>query len=106
MVFVYVAEAHPTDEWQLEANVEEAVLLPQHRTLAERQEAARLGATSLGLTLPLLVDGMDDAVSAAFAAWPERIVVVDADGRVAFPGDAGPWGFDPDAAAAVLEQLL
>lgn len=106
VVFVYVAEAHPVDEWQMEANVEEGVLLRQHRTLAERQAAALEGATSLGLTLPLLVDGMDDAVSGAFAAWPERIVVIDADGRIASPGEPGPWGFDPDAAAAALEALL
>jgi len=41
--------------------------------------------------MPVLVDGMDDAVSEAFAAWPERIYVVDANRRIAFAGGPGPW---------------
>lgn len=56
--------------------------------------------------MPVLVDDMDDAVSEAFAAWPERIYVVGRDGRVAFAGGPGPWGFDPDAAESALERLL
>ena len=105
-VFIYVAEAHPVDEWQMEANEEEGVLLRQHTMLAERQEAARLAAARLGLTMPVLVDTMDDAVSVAFAAWPERIYVADATGRIAYAGEPGPWGFEPEAAAGALDALL
>ena len=56
--------------------------------------------------MPVLVDAMDDAVSNAFAAWPERIYVVDVDGRIAFVGGPGPFEFDPEAAAAALDELL
>jgi hypothetical protein len=105
-VFVYVAEAHPVDEWQMEANEEEGVLLRQHTSLEERQEAARLTAGRLGLTMPVLVDTMDDAASVAFAAWPERIYVADPEGRIAYAGEPGPWGFEPEAAAAALDTLL
>lgn len=105
VVFVYIAEAHATDGWQLDANLEDDVLVAQHASLEERFAAARAGVERLGLTLPVVVDGMDDAVSNAFAAWPERIYVVDADGRIAFTGGPGPFEFDPDAAAAVLDAL-
>lgn len=88
------------------ANLEEDVLIPQHRTLSERCEAARTGAHRLGLTMPVLVDDMDNAVSEAFAAWPERIYVVRRDGTVVFAGGPGPWGFDPDAATVALEKVL
>ena len=67
VAFVYIAEAHAVDEWQMESNVEEGVLLHQHATLEERFAAAREGVERLGLTMPVLVDGMDDAVSEAFA---------------------------------------
>jgi hypothetical protein len=103
---VYIAEAHATDEWQLEANEQEQVLLAQHTTLEERLAAARGGAERMGLTLPVLVDGMDNAVSEAFAAWPERIFVAGRDGRLAFTGGPGPYEFDPDAAAAALTRCL
>ena len=105
-MFVYIAEAHATDGWQMQSNLEEEVLVANHATLEERFAAARLGVDRLGLTMPVLVDGMDDAVSNAFAAWPERIYVVGADGRIAFAGGPGPFEFDPDAATAALEALL
>ena len=106
VVFVYIAEAHALDEWQMQSNVDEGVLLRQHVTIEERFAAAREGVKRLGLTMPVLVDGMDDAVSAAFAAWPERLFVADAGGRLAFVGGPGPFEFDPDAAAAALAELL
>lgn len=104
--FVYIAEAHTTDGWQLKANLEEDVLLPSHVTLDDRFAAARAGVKRLGMTLPVLVDDMDDAVSDAFSAWPERIYVIGANGRVAHAGGPGPFEFDPDASAAALEELL
>ncbi len=106
VVFVYVAEAHATDGWQMQANLDEGVLIAQHRTLEDRLAAARAGVERLGLTMPVYVDQMDDAVSEAFAAWPERIYVAGRDGRLAFVGGPGPWEFDPDAAADALERLL
>ena len=106
VAFVYIAEAHTTDGWQMEDNLEEDVLLANHVTLDDRFAAARAGVERLGLTLPVLVDGMDDAVSNAFAAWPERIYVIGTDGRVAHAGGPGPFEFDPDASAAALDELL
>ena len=102
---MYIAEAHTTDGWQLESNLDENVLLANHTTLEERFAAAREGVTRLGLTMPVLVDDLDDAVSEAFAAWPERIFVVDAGARIVFAGGPGPFEFDPDAVAAALEML-
>jgi hypothetical protein len=104
--FVYVAEAHSTDGWQLPSNLEDDVLLARHRTLEDRVAAARLGVERLGLTMPVLVDPMDDAVSEAFAAWPERIYVVRTDGRFAYVGGPGPFAFEPDEAYAVLDEPL
>jgi hypothetical protein len=56
--------------------------------------------------MPVLVDDMDDAVSNAFAAWPERIYVIGSDARIAYVGGPGPFEFDPDAAYALLDELL
>jgi type I thyroxine 5'-deiodinase len=106
LVFVYIAEAHATDGWQMDSNVEEGVLIANHVTIEDRFAAAHAGVERLGLTMPVLVDAMDDAVSNAFAAWPERIYVVDADGRIVHAGGPGPFDFDPDAASAALDTLV
>ena len=90
----------------MESNVEEDVLIANHVSLEDRFSAARAGVARLGLTMPVLVDGMDDAVSEAFAAWPERIYVVDRDGRIAYTGGPGPFEFDPDDATSALDGLL
>ena len=90
----------------MESNVEEDVLIANHVSFEDRFSAARAGVARLGLTMPVLVDGMDDAVSEAFAAWPERIYVVDRDGRIAYTGGPGPFEFDPDDAASALDGLL
>jgi hypothetical protein len=104
-VFVYIAEAHAVDEWQLQANVDDGVLLRQHAALDERFAAAREASARLGLTMPVLVDDMDDAVAEAFAAWPERLYVAERGGRLAHVGGPGPFEFDPDAAGAALAAL-
>jgi Iodothyronine deiodinase len=90
----------------MQSNRDEGVLISQHTSLDERLDAAREAVLRLGLTMPVLVDTIDDAVSEAFAAWPERIFVLDAEGGIAYAGGPGPWDFDPDAAASVLERLL
>jgi len=106
LVFVYIAEAHATDGWQMESNVDENVLIANHVTIEHRFAAAHAGVERLELTIPVLVDRMDDTVSNAFAAWPERIYVIDANANVAYAGGPGPFEFDPDAAAAALAELL
>ena len=105
VVFVYIAEAHAVDEWQLPANLEDDVLVAQHTILEERFAAARASVERLGLTMPVLVDGMDDAVSEAFAAWPERLYVAERGGRLAYVGGPGPFEFDPDAEGISIRGL-
>ena len=90
----------------MQSNIDEGVLLHQHATFEDRVAAARQGVERLGLTMPVLVDGMDDAVSEAFGAWPERLYVADRGGRLAYVGGPGPFEFDPDVAAAALEELI
>ena len=106
LAFVYLAEAHADDEWQLPANVEEGAVLKQQTTLEERRQQARETVRRLGLSLPLLLDEMDNRANLAFAAWPERLVLVGADRRVVYPGNPGPWGFSPEDAREQLEALL
>ena len=103
---MYIAEAHAVDEWQTDSNEEAGIQVRQHVTLEERIAEARAGAARLGLSMPVLVDRMDNAASESFAAWPERIYVIDAAGRIAFKGGPGPWKFDPAAAASALARTL
>src|SRR5439155_18707980 len=83
---VYIAEAHAVDGWQVAPNVQEGVCINKHRTIEERRDAARRCTSDLGITIPTLVDTMDDAVCLAYSAWPDRVYVVGTDGRIAYKG--------------------
>jgi len=103
---VYIQEAHPTDGWQVPHNERDGVLTPRHRSITERRTAAATCASSLGLTAPMLVDGMDNAVDRAYGAWPERLYVLSKDGKIAYQGGKGPYGFDPEELECFLRQHL
>ena len=93
---VYVQEAHPTDGWQTDSNVEEGVLFRQHQSYAEREEAAQSCSIGLHIGLPIIIEEMDNAIDEAYGAAPERLYLVDVDGKVAYHGGAGPHFFDLD----------
>jgi hypothetical protein len=64
-------------------------------TIEERREVAGSCEQSLEYGVPTLVDEMDDAVNRAYAAWPTRLYLVGADGRIAYASGLGPWGLKP-----------
>jgi hypothetical protein len=53
-------------------------------TIEEKQDHAALCSLKLHLPFPALVDGMDGAMEAAYAAWPSRVFVIGLDGRVRY----------------------
>lgn len=99
---VYIKEAHPTDEWQMPVNETESVCYAQPKTMAERLAIANDFATRFHYTLPLVVDPMDNGAEGAYAAWPERLYVIAADGTIAYKGAMGPDGFAPEELATWL----
>jgi hypothetical protein len=60
----------------------------------------------LNLTIPVLVDDMDDSVNRAYAAWPERFYVIGIDGRIAYAGGPGPFQFKPQELSTFLAEYL
>jgi len=101
-LLVYVREAHPSDcNWP-----DNDVALKEPTTIEERAAAAKLCVEKLKFTMPAAVDGMDDATSLAYTAWPERIYIVGTDGKIAYRTGLGPFGFKPKDARAALERLL
>ena len=49
---------------------------------------------------------MDNAADRAFQGWPERLYVLSTDGRIAYQGDKGPYGFDPEELDRFLKAYL
>jgi hypothetical protein len=102
---VYILEAHPSDLWQDVENVRAHVAIRNPQHAAERQKVASMCVRDVGLEMPAVVDGMDNAVEQAYTAWPDRLYVIDAAGLVAYKSAAGPYGFHPGEAGQVLRRL-
>ena len=102
---VYVQEAHPTDGWQVESNVDENILFRQHQSYIEREEAAQSCTLGMHISVPTLVEEIDNAIDEAYGAAPERLYLIGKDGRVAYHGGAGPHFFDLDELDDALQRL-
>ena len=103
---VYIQEAHPIDAWQVDDNLEDDVLVKSTMTADERFSTAGLCVKNLGIELPAIVDGSDNRVERLYTGWPDRLYVIDRDGKIALKSAAGPFGFKPAAVEASLKQLL
>jgi type I thyroxine 5'-deiodinase len=88
----------------MDVNETEKVCYPQPRTLDERVAIANDFVQRFQYDLPLLVDGIDDRADSLYAGWPERLYVAGEDGRIAYKGETGPFGYHPEEVAAWLEQ--
>ena len=101
---VYIREAHPADGRQVGANVEAGIEIDQPETMEERLAVARTCYSGLGFSFPAIVDGMDDNVEKDYAAWPDRLYVVE-NGRIVYKGAKGPRGFKPMEMIEALDTL-
>ena len=105
-VVVYIREAHPEDGWVITPNRNEDIRVDDPTTDAQRHEVAASCALRLKIRMPVVVDRVDDAIARAYGALPDRLYLIGRGGRVVFQGDPGPFGFQPDALEAAIEQTL
>ncbi len=102
---VYIREAHPADGWSVQVNPR-LRYIEQPVTSVERFEVANSCVNDLEISMPCLIDSMDDATMKAYNALPDRLYLVGRDGRIAFKGGHGPWGFRAkDLEAAIRKEL-
>ena len=104
---VYIREAHALDGASPMAPVgdhpavEEPLTAPERRAVAERCDQ--------GLDLSpftVLIDDMQNTASKRYASWPDRLYLVDLEGRLAYVGGPGPRGFSPyELEDAMREEL-
>ena len=99
---MYVREAHPIDGWRSDFNDKVGISITQPKTLEERTAIAKRCSGVLEITMPLVVDTIDDRVGHAYSGMPDRLYVIDPTGRVTYQGGRGPFGFNPGE----MEQAL
>jgi hypothetical protein len=94
------------DAWQDEDNLKDNIAISSPKTLAERCAVEGACATKLALRIPAVVDDLANTTELAYTAWPDRLYVIDREGRVAYKSRPGPFGFKPAAVEQTLQRLF
>ena len=100
-LMIYIREAHPTDGWDIGSEYR----THDPTTMDERRKVANDCEIALQYGIKTYVDEMDDAVMNAYVAWPERLYLVAPDGKIAYAGGLGPWGFKPDELETAIKEI-
>jgi hypothetical protein len=101
---LYIKEAHPLDEWQMESNEKVSVCYPQPKTKEDRVRIANDFVKRFQYKIPLVVDPIENPANQAYAGWPERFYIVDESGTIVYKGKPGPFGYHPEEVEAWLAK--
>ena len=82
----------------MKSNVKDDVCYAQPKTLAQRVVIANDFTKRFKFPLPFGIDDMSNAANDAYAAWPERIYIIDESGHIAYRGGIGPFNYKPEEA--------
>ena len=102
---MYIVEAHPSDVWQMESNIKDKVVFASPKNEDERAQVAGACVRKLGIKFPAVLDQFENTTEKAYTGWPDRMYLIDSNGRVAYKSKPGPFGFKPDQLGAALAQL-
>jgi len=108
VLWVYVTEAHPSDEWAMNDGFDpDSACWLQPRTIEQRNKVAQAFADRYQLPKDnFVLDNMTNDLNRAYSAEPERLYVVDGNGNVVFVGGLGPFNYDVDEVRRFLDKAL
>lgn len=88
------------------SNISEGVIFRDPQSDAERSQVAESCVRKLGIRFPALIDGIDNTVERQYTGWPDRMYLIDREGRVVYKSDPGPFGFHPKLLEAALTRVV
>lgn len=80
------------------------VCYAQPKTIEQRVTIANDFIRRYHFPVPFGIDEMTNGANDAYAAWPERLYIIDENGRIAYKGGNGPFKYDPKEVRAWLAQ--
>jgi len=94
-LFVYILEAHASDEWPIRSSRSvpnsQPVCIPQTKSIDQRKSAAQQFVNDFDLKFPLVMDDpQTNQFEKEYAPWPLRIYIIDENKilrYLAFPSD-------------------
>lgn len=88
----------------MESNIKDKVVFASPRSEDERAFVAGSCVRKLGIDIPAVLDEFGNSTEAAYTAWPDRMYLIDARGRVVYKSRPGPFGFKADELKVALAK--
>jgi hypothetical protein len=103
---IYIREAHTIDEWRTPLNDQIGLEVQQPVEISERRHMAQRFCSYLKTDMQVLVDEINDPVARTYNAMPNRLFLIDQDGRVTYRAAPGPYGLNPTELEQSIVLLL
>jgi hypothetical protein len=102
---VYIRDTHPTLGFRAPTNDRRGIAKEDEpQSLADREKWACEDRKKMKCTIPVIMDTFDDKTLRAYDAFPQRVYVLDRDGKVVY-SSSGLVGFDLDGITRAVKSL-
>lgn len=88
------------------SNEKQNVVFQLPKSMDERTHIADSCVRNLHIQIPALLDNFQNTTEVAYTGWPDRLYVIDKDGRVAYKSAPGPFGFHPSSMETALKTVV
>ena len=90
----------------MQSNIKDQVVFASPKNEEERAYVAGACVRKLGIKFPAVLDEFGNSTERAYTGWPDRIYLIDENGRIAYKSEPGPFGFEPDKLGVALSHVV
>ncbi len=90
----------------MQSNIKDSVVFASPKNEEERANVAGLCVRKLGIKFPAVLDEFGNSTEATYTAWPDRLYLIDQQGKIAYKSKPGPFGFKPDDLGKALAKVV
>ena len=90
----------------MQSNIRDQVVFASPKNEEERAFIAGACVRKLGIKFPAVIDEFGDSTEKAYTGWPDRMYLIDSQGKVAYKSRPGPFGFNPDKLEAAIGRVV
>jgi Spy/CpxP family protein refolding chaperone len=81
-IIIYTSENHPVGQWEVQRNKEQGISVEQPAEMDARIALARRAREALKITVPMVIDTMDDATMTAYGGTTNAAILIGRDGTI------------------------
>ena len=89
----------------MQSNIKDNVVFASPKTEEDRAFIAGACVRKLGIEFPAVLDEFGNSTERSYTGWPDRLYLIDGQGRIAYKSKPGPFGFKPEELAAALTRV-